>query len=66
METDYEKIIAGIEKTIAEKFKQHDSMRWPFMAGALQSELRAMCNLVKIQRDHIKEVQSITQFINKH
>lgn len=66
METDYEKIIKNIEATIAEKFGPHDSMRWPYMAGALMSELRAMCELAKIQEEHIREVKLITQFLQKH
>ena len=66
METDYEKIIKRIEETIAEKYERYDPMRWPYMAGALQQELRAMCELVKIQEEHIREVKLITQFLQKH
>jgi hypothetical protein len=66
MENDYDTIIKRIEATIAEKYEPHDSMRWPYMAGALQAELRAMCELTKIQEEHIREIKLITQFLGKH
>lgn len=66
MEIDYDKIIERCEKLLKEKYEAHDSMRWPYLCGMLQAELRSVCNVLKLQEEHIKELKLIGQFLDKH